>query len=303
MPFDIRQLRFAIAAADHSSFHRAAIALDVEQSTLSRSIQKLERVVGVALFRRSRAGVVTTIAGTNFIRDARQIVAKAEHLVSTMRASGQGRAGSLRIGSYMPVSAGNLRGTMFAWSESNPNVEMNGKEASRASLLAGLDAGEIDIAILPGETDHLGMRRAGFWSERIFAALPTSHPLAGLDHVDWIQLRDDTFIMPSKDPGPEMRDMLIARLSVWGIDLNIKMQNLSRETIMSVLGGGSGITVTCEGSAGTQYPDVVLREVHGRHGVSRVGYSGYWKRENENPALRRFLVFVRDRYSLNFDLP
>ncbi len=62
MSFDIRQLRYAIAAADHGSFYRAARALDVEQSTLSRGISKLERVVGVVLFDRSRSGVATTIA-------------------------------------------------------------------------------------------------------------------------------------------------------------------------------------------------------------------------------------------------
>ena len=54
MPFDIRQLRFAIAAADHGSFYRAARALDVEQSTLSWAILKLERSIGMPIFERSR---------------------------------------------------------------------------------------------------------------------------------------------------------------------------------------------------------------------------------------------------------
>jgi DNA-binding transcriptional LysR family regulator len=38
MAFDIRQLRYAIAAADRGSFRRAARPLDVEQSTLSPPI-------------------------------------------------------------------------------------------------------------------------------------------------------------------------------------------------------------------------------------------------------------------------
>lgn len=61
MPFDIRQLRHAIAAADHGSFYRAARALDVEQSTLSRNIIRLERMIGVKLFNRSRSGVTTEV--------------------------------------------------------------------------------------------------------------------------------------------------------------------------------------------------------------------------------------------------
>ena len=46
MPFSIRQLRHAIAAADHGSFYRAARALDIEQSTLSRSILRTKMYNG-----------------------------------------------------------------------------------------------------------------------------------------------------------------------------------------------------------------------------------------------------------------
>ena len=92
MPFSIRQLRHAVAAADHGSFYRAARALDIEQSTLSRSILKLERSIGMPIFERSRAGVTMTLAGSAFIRGAKPMVASADKLVAMMRAAGQGRA-------------------------------------------------------------------------------------------------------------------------------------------------------------------------------------------------------------------
>jgi len=106
MPFDIRQIRYAVAAADHGSFYRAARALDVEQSTLSRNILKLESAIGGKIFNRSRAGVTTTIAGSTFIRSARTMVTHADKLVANMRAAGQGRAGGLMIGYNSAVSAG-----------------------------------------------------------------------------------------------------------------------------------------------------------------------------------------------------
>jgi len=85
MSFDIRQLRYAIAAADHGSFYRAAKTLDVEQSTLSRNILKLERAVGMPIFDRSRAGVTMTVAGSAFIRGAKPMVASADKLVTVRR--------------------------------------------------------------------------------------------------------------------------------------------------------------------------------------------------------------------------
>lgn len=108
MTFDMRQLRYAIAAADHGSFYKAARALDVEQSTLSRAVLKLERSIGMPIFERSRAGVTMTLAGSAFLRGAKPMVATSDKLVAMMRAAGQGQAGGLVLGHNSPLSAGNL---------------------------------------------------------------------------------------------------------------------------------------------------------------------------------------------------
>lgn len=274
MPFDIRQLRYAIAAANHGSFYRAARSLDIEQSTLSRNIIKLERVIGTPIFERSRAGVTMTLAGIAFIRGAKPLVANADKLVAMMRAAGQGRAGGLMLGHNSSVSAGNLRATMVSWSDAHPDVEVECVEADRSVLLAGLDTGEIDIAILMGVASHDGFRCEPLWSERMLIALPTAHPLAERDVVHWTDLRNERFLMPVADPGPEMRDMLFGRLTVSGVKPNIRMHQSSRETILSILGGCPGVSLICEGSTGARYPDVVYRPIHGEQGPALTGYSG-----------------------------
>lgn len=185
MPFDLKQLRYAIAAADHGSFYRAARALDIEQSTLSRAILKLERSLGMSIFERSRAGVTVTLAGNTFIRGAKPMVATADKLVAMMRAAGQGHAGGLMLGHNSSVSAGNLRATMMGWHDAHPDVEVECVEADRSTLLAGLDTGEIDLAILMGTASHNGFRCEPLWSERMLVALPASHPLAERDVIHW----------------------------------------------------------------------------------------------------------------------
>lgn len=299
MTFDIRQLRYAIAAANHGSFYRAARVLDIEQSTLSRNILKLERAVGMPIFERSRAGVTMTLAGSAFIRGAKPMVSSAEKLVAMMRAAGQGRAGGLRLGHNSSVSAGNLRATIMSWREAHPDVEVECVEADRGVLLAGLDTSEIDIAILMGAAEHDGFRCETLWSERILVALPASHPLAERDVVHWTDLRGEHFLLPAADPGPELRDMLLGRLSVSGATPDIRMHQSSRETILSL---NSGVSIVCEGSTGARYPDVVYRPIHGEQGQALTGYSGCWRDDNSNPALRRFLGFIKARYALSFDL-
>lgn len=301
MPFDIRQLRYAIAAADHGSFYKAARALDVEQSTLSRAILKLERSIGMQIFERSRAGVRMTLAGTAFIRGAKPMVTTADKLVAMMRAAGQGRAGGLMLGHNSSMSAGNLRATLMSWREAHPDVEVECVEADRSVLLAGLDTGEIDVAILMGAAGHNGFRCEPLWSERMLVALPASHSLAERDVVHWTDLRGERFLLPTIDPGPEIRDLLLGRLAVSGAKPDIRMCQSSRETVLSVLGGGLGVSIVCEGSTGARYPDVVYRPIHGEQGPALAGYSGCWLDDNSNPALRRFLAFIKARYALSFD--
>jgi len=302
MPFNMQQLRYAIAAVDHGSFYRAARALNMEQSTLSRAILKLERSIGMAIFERSRAGVTTTLAGTAFIRGAKPMVVTADKLVAMMRAAGQGRVGGLMLGHNSSVSAGNLRAILMSWRDAHPDVEVECVEADRSVLLAGLDTGEIDMAILMGAAGHQGFRCEPLWSERMLVALPASHPLSERDVVHWTDLRDERFLLPAADPGSEIRDMLLGRLAVSGAKPDIQMHQASRETVLSVLGGSSCVSIVCEGSTGARYPDVVYRPIDGEQGPALTGYSGCWRDDNRNPAFHRFLGFIRARYALPFDL-
>ncbi len=64
MTLDLRQLRFAVTAADTSSFLRASKQLNVKQSTLSKKVAALEHRLGITLFERSTRGVAPTDAAT-----------------------------------------------------------------------------------------------------------------------------------------------------------------------------------------------------------------------------------------------
>lgn len=302
MSFDLRQLGYAIAAADHGSFYRAARALGVEQSKLSRNIAKLEQAVGARIFDRTRAGVTMTPAGSVFIRGARPMAASADRLVATMRAAGQGRAGVLVLGHHSSISAGNLRSTMINWRETHPDVRVECVEADRGVLVARLDAREIDAAVLMGAVHLDGYRCEAIWSERLFAALPVAHRLAASDVILWTDLRREIILLPIAAPGPEMRDILLGRLSAPGAEPDIRMHQSSRETILNCLDGDGAVSIICEGSTGARYPGVVYRPIHGEHGPALTAYSGYWRDDNQNPALRRFLSFVRARYALLFDI-
>lgn len=223
-------------------------------------------------------------------------------MVVKSRAEGQGRAGSLMLGLNSSVSAGNLRATMLAWSSDNPEVDLESVEGDRGALLAALNSGEIDIAVLLGGARQNGFRSEIFWSERILVALPTDHPFASRELVHWTDLWTQRFALPAADPGPDIRDMLLGRMSMSAATRDIRMHRTSRETVLSLLSEWGYASLVCEGSTGTRYPDVVYRPIHGEQGPALITFSGYWRDDNRNPPLRRFLEFVRQRYALSFDL-
>ena len=80
MSLEVRQMRHVIALAEHGSFARAATALGLSQSALSRSIQSVEREVGSHLFVRTPGGAEPTDGGRILLARIRQIVDLTEDL-------------------------------------------------------------------------------------------------------------------------------------------------------------------------------------------------------------------------------
>lgn len=136
----------------------------------------------------------------------------------------------------------------------------------------------------------------GLWSERIMVALPESHRLAGNNIVYWTDLKDETFLFSERDPGPEIQDILLAKLAAPGERPKVISHDVSRENIKSLVGAGFGVSLMCEACVGAAYTGVVYREARDGNGPSRISYAAYWQANNDNPALAGFISLLQERY-------
>lgn len=103
---DLRSLRHLTALARRLSYVRAAEDLGITQPTLTRSIQALERQLQTRLFDRDRGQVSLTPQGRQTAERAAILLADAEALEASARASGRGESGRIRFGlAPMPASA------------------------------------------------------------------------------------------------------------------------------------------------------------------------------------------------------
>ncbi len=293
MCVEVPHLRYVVAAADHSSFRRAATALNITQPTLSKRIRELEGKLGVLLFQRSPRGAELTPIGEEFVVSARRVLAELEVMEIRAKAGKRGDAGRLEIGFYTSLSSGALRDTVLTFANGHPDVEVNIIEGARASLIPLLDRGAIDIVVVLGEPNHTDYAHMSLWSERIMAVFPKDHPLAARDFVYWTDLKNERFLMSRRDPGPEIQDVLINKLTSPGDRPIVKLVNAEREDVISMVGGNRGISLACDSATGNAGNEVVYREVRDGNGPTRVGYVAYWRRNNDNPALKQMLTLLQ----------
>ncbi len=295
-------MRYAVAAAHFQSFRRAAEELGVKQSTLSRCIRQMEDRLGVKVFERTSGGVRLTTAGEEVLRTSRHLVETVDHMAATARDMGRGESGQLTIGFYTSLSAGNLRASLIEYAARFPKVDIQTIEGTRRSLFAGLERGTLDVAIVTGEPSTRDVKTMPLWSERVMVALPEGHRLAANNIVYWTDLKDETFLLSQRDPGPEIQDILLAKLAAPGerpkvISHDIS-HDISRENIKSLVGAGFGVGLMCEACIGASYVGVVYREARDGNGPSRISYAAYWQGDNDNPALAHFLKLLEERYPL-----
>jgi DNA-binding transcriptional LysR family regulator len=293
---DLMHLRYAIAAADHGSFRRAAEALTLRQSTLSRCIRQLEERIQMIVFERTSGGVQATLAGRHFLCTARSILEQMDSLVTTAHKTGRGEAGRLTIGFYTSLSTGNLRATLVDYAQRFPGIELGMIESSRTRLVTALRNRAIDIAIVTGETPLLDSKSMPLWSERVLIALPEGHRLTGSEAIYWTDLKGETLLLSQRDPGPEIQDLLIGKLASPEDRPKLVRHNVSRESIKSLVGAGFGIGLTVEATLGAEFAGVVHMEVRDGTGPGRVGHSANWRQDNDNPALASFLKLLKVRY-------
>jgi DNA-binding transcriptional LysR family regulator len=293
---DLQQLRYAVAAADHGSFRRAAEALRLRQSTLSRCIRQLEAHIKIIVFERSSGGVRATRAGRDFLRMARSILEQMDTLVASAHSVSRGEAGRLAIGFYTSLSAGNLRATIIDFAQRFPQIEVDMTESSRGRLTTALCNGAIDVAIVTGTAPLLDGKIMPLWSERIMAALPDRHSLADGETIYWTDLKGETLLISRHDPGPEFQELLLTKLAAPGDRPKAVCHGASWGNVKSLVGAGFGVSLVTESDVGANFSGLTYREVRDGTGPSWVSYSAHWRADNDNPALASFLRILGERY-------
>lgn len=144
---DLRSLQYAVALEEEQSFIRAARKVHISQPAMSRSIQALERELGLVLFERNARTIVPTVAGREFLQRARRILYEANSLRHEMDLIRSGEGGKLAFG-VGPIVAVSLTPILLAEAvQQYPQMRLRVETNDWQSLLHSLQREEIEFLV------------------------------------------------------------------------------------------------------------------------------------------------------------
>jgi DNA-binding transcriptional LysR family regulator len=145
--FEIRELRHLISIDEFRHFGRAAKAVDLSQPALTKSLQRMEQVLGANLFERSRARVVPTAIGNEVLVRARRLVDEAADLKRKVDSMTGAQNGSVAVG-VGPAMAETYVATAIATiAQQYPHTQIAVRVDHWRRLSDWLQAGELDFYV------------------------------------------------------------------------------------------------------------------------------------------------------------
>ncbi len=241
---DLLHLRRFAALAESGSLHGAARRLALKQPALSQSIRALEADVGTRLVERSPTGPHLTQAGDAFLNEVRFIPAALDQAVHIARLAANSSASlRLRLGVTADIAACPLAALMQAFRQDVPEACVFVSDGSTAHLLSLLNAGLLDLALLPvaatagydGGTEIL-------WREELYLALPATHPLADEAVIDLNRLAKEPIIIGTGREPDTTHQALLDGCRAAGVTPQVVATVQHQEVRLALVAAGVGLT-------------------------------------------------------------
>ncbi|WP_443940064.1 LysR substrate-binding domain-containing protein [Pedobacter sp. MW01-1-1] len=240
------QLEYIVAVDTYRSFVAAAENCFVTQPTLSMQIQKLEELLNVRLFDRSKQPVTPTEIGIQVIAQARVILQESGKIKELISSQQQDVLGELRIGVIPTVAPYLLPKVIAAMMEKYPDLKLLIWEYTTEDIIHHLKTGVIDCGILATPLAEANILEAPLYYENFVSYLSKESKLYKKKAVNAEDLNDENIWLLNE--GHCMRNQV---LNICRTSRNHKLQGLeyntgSVETLIRMVDLNGGATLLPE---------------------------------------------------------
>ncbi len=240
--FTLRQLRYFDSLAKHQHFGRAADACAISQPALSMQIRDLETSLGADLFERGPRRVRLTGFGEEFALRAREILRAADELGDLARASRDRLTGRLRLGVIPTIAPYLLPSIVAQIAHSYPGVELRLRETLTDRLIAELQEGRLDAAIVALPVSERAFREVALFSEEFVLVRSESDATRPVPNAE--ALREMRLLL--LEEGHCFRDQALSFCELRTSPPREILDGSSLSTLVQMVGAGLGVTLIPE---------------------------------------------------------
>lgn len=284
---EFRHLRYFLVLADELHFGRAAERLSISQPPLSWNIRQMEESIGARLFDRNSRGVRLTEAGRALVPAARALLTQAEEAARLARDVEQGVRGLLRVGYVGSMLYRGLPQMLSRFQENNPGLQVRSFELNSQRQVVELSHGQIDIGFVHTQRLPTGLERRLLADEDFVCCLPAAHPLASQRKLAPAALKDEVFVMFSREASPDYHERVLAICTSAGFSPEIRHEVRHWVSVVSMVAQGVGVALVPQAVQRADIAGVCFVPLQSVR-VRSQAY-GVWRHQDDNPALALFL--------------
>ena len=285
---DLRKLHFFVAIAEGMHLSRAAEALNISQSALSRQVQALEEDLGFRLFDRIGKRLTLTAEGEDFLPRAAGLIEQANALSLRAEAIARGRVGHLRVGATAQTIASLIAPALTGFRAGHPGIEITLAEGANKALIEMVERGTVHMAIATPD-DPANFESQPLFMASLLAYLPPDDPRGGQERLPVEALADAPVLLLRR--GFMTRDLVDESFRRAGIRPRIVLESDSPHALVAMVAAGHGIAMLSSAAA---------RGIHAFRPVAltlggaliRRQVSAIWNPTRHRPAALPMLVEV-----------
>ena len=294
---NLNQLRYFVAAAGYRSFTKAADQYFISQTAITQQIRSLEETIGCSLFDRSTRPLSLTPAGEVFLVDAKAIIERMNTAMQHTKEASQGLAGSLYIGYTKGYERSDLSVRLKEFHEHYAGSMLYCYRDSTDALAGGLLSGDYDLIYSWDSTNLCQDERVDYRlieKARLVVAMYARHPFASKKYLRRSELAGERilFMSPSAEAGSYGDARFLEMYQQAGFQPDIIFRTSDIESALMMVASEMGICIL---------PDYSTRKLIDAENLCFVPLVGEgeteeiiaaWRRDNQNPLLRRYLDFI-----------
>ncbi|MGH3970157.1 MAG: LysR family transcriptional regulator [Mycobacterium sp.] len=236
---ELRQLAHFVAVAEERHFTRAAARVHVVQSTLSASINGLERELGTALLVRSSRRVDLTAAGRALLPAARRALVAADDARALVDAVCGVLRGHLTIGVVQALGIIDFPALLTRYHEHYPGISVTLRHDTVDGLVRATIDGALDLAFVNRPYDARKVNELPLGTEALVLGVRPDDPLARTTTVALTDLGEREFIGARADFA--IRARVEATCAEVGLHRTICCETDTLGDLVDLVGAGFGI--------------------------------------------------------------